>query len=51
MNPEILYFYFVENVSIDNVLRQLGVDPNSLQQSSGIINRASNIIIQVVNTC
>jgi hypothetical protein len=44
-------FRFVENVSIDNVLRQLGVDPYSLHQNSGIISPASNVIIQVVNTC
>ncbi len=33
----------IENVSVDNVLRQLGVDPYAMQQSPGIINSPSNI--------
>lgn len=40
--------FVLENVSVDQVLRQLGVDPHSLQQQqhpTGIINQPSNTYI------
>lgn len=42
-----MFFFLLENVSVDQVLRQLGVDPHSLQQQhhSGITNQPSNTYI------
>jgi len=44
-------FLFIGNVPVDNVLRQLGIDPYSVQHPSGILNPSSNMITYVTNVC
>lgn len=41
-----VFNFLLENISVDQVLRQLGVDPHSLQaQSSGTLNHPSSTYI------
>jgi hypothetical protein len=42
-------FLFIEHVPVDNILRQLGVDPYSIHHPTGIINSPSNIISYITN--
>lgn len=49
INISRFFILFIEHVPVDNILRQLGVDPYSIHQSTGIINSPSNMISYITN--